>query len=108
MRMPPTRDVQAGLQRHHVAGHEGLVGLADEVRRLGVRQTEAVAGVVREIFGHACLVEHAAHGLIDRRHAAPAGVLSRRQPWPARRDRRAVAVGGGLPPTTSVLVKSLR
>ena len=55
-------DVQAGLQRDHVAGQQRLVGLADEERRFGVRQAQAVAGVVGEVLGHARLLEDAAHG----------------------------------------------
>ena len=41
-------DVEAGLESDDVADGEGVVTVGDEVRRLGVAEAEAVAGVAGE------------------------------------------------------------
>src|SRR6185312_2616569 len=44
--------VKARFERNDVAGNQRFRGMANEVRRLWVRDAEAVAGVVREAVGH--------------------------------------------------------
>ena len=63
--MPPSPDVEAGLEGDDVADFEGLVALGDEVRRLGVAEAEPVAGVAGESAGELERVEVTADGGVD-------------------------------------------
>src|SRR5262249_44065502 len=64
-------DVKPRLQGDHVPGPEGLVGLTDNVRCLGVSQSQAVACVVGEMLRHAGAVKGVADRLVDRAALAP-------------------------------------
>ena len=104
-------DVQPRLQRHDVALEQRLVGVADEERRLGVRQAEAVAGVVRRRRRRRPPSRTTpSHRVVDRLARPPRRAAPFRRP-PSRRRHRSYSrccSGVGSLPTTRVLVKSLR
>ncbi len=79
-------DVEAWLQSDDITRAERFVSVADQKRGFGVRQAQAVAGVMRKSVGHALFLEGAADGLINSQ-ARGAGANSRSPAAIAARQR---------------------